>query len=198
MNLTTSKTDHRELVQRMFQAYENLALVDIERALEGNCKLGALILAACFIDYMAKIAGVISGSIGKNKSRDNYIAFVRQYMLSYDAEKLYEDLRCDLVHAYTGLGEYMYVADNSDVHLKMAGSPSKMLVNVEDFISDVKAAFYRFREEVLSDGNKIQLVFSRIKEKRIGFIEEKDILHPLVRDNKNVTQNVTFRASSGN
>ncbi|MFH1010572.1 MAG: hypothetical protein V1784_04990 [bacterium] len=198
MNLDTSDNDPRELVERMFQAYEHRALGDIDHALEGNSRLGALILAACFIDYMAHIAGIISGSIGRDKSKPNYIDFVRKHMSRYDAEKLYEDFRCDLVHAYSGQGRYMYIADRPEVHLREADFPSKTLINVEDFVADVKAAFQRFREEVLSDEDKIQGVFDGIKEKKIGFIEEKDIRYPVVQNKNGVIKTFTYTASVGN
>ena len=53
--------------------------------------------------------------MGVNKK--NYEDFVDEYLPKYDKEKLYKDFRVDLVHAYTGLGDYIYTYANPASHL---------------------------------------------------------------------------------
>jgi hypothetical protein len=121
-------------------ALYDMAFLDIKRSSAGQSKMGAFILASCFIEYMA---GFIAGRETTNK---DYKQFVKDYLPStYDPEKLYSDLRCKLVHNYSEGGSYMFVDAKPALHGQKNGT--KMIINLENFIDDIEAAL----RKVLSD-----------------------------------------------
>ena len=63
-------SEAEKLVEELFHAYENFALGDVDRAMKGQSMLGALVLAACFIDYMANLRGVTIGSMGRGRQQE--------------------------------------------------------------------------------------------------------------------------------
>lgn len=134
----------------------NMALGDIKRAADGKAKMGAFILASCFIDCLA---GFKYGR--KTRGRD-YQSFVKAYLPGYDAVKLYEDLRCKLVHNYTAGADYWFVDGKSSWHLKRINY--KTCINLEDFVSDVENAMCRLLTEIENDGAACGLAKKRLRE----------------------------------
>lgn len=124
------------------------ALGDIKRASDGGSKMGAFILCSCLIDA---VAGFIKGADTKEK---DYEAFVKIYLPSYNPTKLYKDLRCKLVHSYSEGGSYLFVDNRPDLHLKV--NDSKIIINLENFISDIESALAKFNDALL-DHSKTDL-----------------------------------------
>jgi hypothetical protein len=163
-----SEADSHPLVAQLFDSYERFALGDVHLAIKGQSLLGGLVLAACFVDYMAMLHGIVNRTHDKGIGY-NYVAYVKAFMPGYDAEKLYKDFRCDLVHAYTGLGEYVYVDSQPRGHLQTDRSRNKIIMNVQTFVADVESAFHRFRTSVDSDTSKLQALTLAIQNRDIGF-----------------------------
>jgi hypothetical protein len=161
--------ESKNIVEKLFTSYEEFALADIDRAFRGDSLLGALILAACFVDYMAKLAGILSGSTGRSVITKNYKDFVEKYLPKYEKDKLTFDFRGDLVHAYTGLGNYIYTHDHPELHLKIDKGTGKTIINVKDFIQDVKNAFSQFRAIVFSDMKYISRIHEAYNRQEIDY-----------------------------
>ena len=125
-----------EKILKIVQSLTVHALGDIKRASSGGCKLGAFILSSCLIDAMA---GFVKG---QDTIRKDYINFVTRYMPAYDGNKLYYDLRCKLVHSYSVGGSYIFLDAKPEHHMKISGT--KIIINLENFVSDVENALKKF------------------------------------------------------
>ena len=130
---------------------------DIERAsIQGNAKLAGFILGACFIDAMAGFYAGIDQITMKNNSGKRFKDFVRKYMPKYNAKKLYNDLRCGLVHSYAEGGTYVFTdANKAGFHFNTTPQ-GKIILNLEDFLCDLREAYKKLRHDIL-DNNDIFL-----------------------------------------
>ncbi|MGD0767469.1 MAG: hypothetical protein ABSB42_04515 [Tepidisphaeraceae bacterium] len=141
-----------ELIERLDAFLFGWGFKDIGRASKGGSKLGAFILAACFIDAMAGFSAGINRSESKHGSTKRFVEFVAKYLPQYNATKIWEDLRCGLVHAYAEGGSYSFTASNPRVHGMSNGG--KVVLNLEDFLSDVECAYSQLRADILADKNE--------------------------------------------
>ncbi len=116
------------------------ALGDINHASAGGSKMGAFILSSCLID-------AISGfEKGADTTKADYIAFVQKRLPSYDATKLYEDLRCKLVHSYSEGGSYSFVDGKPQLNGNLCGG--KTIINLENFVDDITTALSAFTSDI--------------------------------------------------
>jgi hypothetical protein len=137
---------------------------DIERAsIYGEAKLAGFILGACFIDAMAGFYTGLKRENSKKGSGTRFKEFARKYLLKYDAEKLYGDLRCDLVHSYTEGGTYIFTDAKPDLHLKLTPK-GKIVLNLEDYLVDLKLAYLGLRNDILHDEN----IFIKAKQRYLS------------------------------
>ncbi len=138
MNITDAA-----LIDHIKEHLRDMAFADILRASNGGSKIGAFILGSCFIDYLAGFR------YRKTKTtRAKYIKFVGVYMDSfYVPERLYGDLRCKLVHDYSEGGSYAFVDARSDLH-KTKLKDGRVVINLEDFITDLLAAMQKYFDEL--------------------------------------------------
>ena len=132
-----SKIDKDKFRQLLWRSLHDMAFLDIKRASDGKSKMGAFILASCFIEYLAGFR------YGKETTGHDYKNFVRNYMDYYSPDKLYKDLRCKLVHNYSEGGSYTFVDDRRDLHFKKT-QDKKQILNLENFISDIEAALHTY------------------------------------------------------
>ena len=154
-NMDKAKLNHIKFV------LHDMAFLDIKRASAGQSKMGAFILASCFIEYLA---GFVAG---KETTRKDYKAFVKNYLPQlYNPEMLYRDLRCKLVHNYSEGGSYMFVYAKSDLHGNQVAG--KMVVNLEDFIAGIEVALHKLLAELKNDGIKAKKAEGRFD--KIGLI----------------------------
>ncbi len=125
-------------------ALHDMAFMDIKRAATGNSKMGAFILASCFIEYMAGFA------CGKETRKKDYIDFVSHYLPAmYDSTKLYSDLRCKLVHNYSEGGSYWLTYNQPELHGLQ--EHKRTIINLENFIDDIGNALHRLVHEIETD-----------------------------------------------
>lgn len=142
-------------------ALYNMAFLDIKRASVGKSKMGAFILAGCFIDYMA---GFIAGRETTNK---DYKQFVRDYLPPlYDPEKLYKDLRCKLVHNYSEGGSYVFVDASPKLHGQKING--KLVINLENFIDDLELALRKMLMDL--DTNSVKQKMAVDRYDKIGLL----------------------------
>jgi hypothetical protein len=143
-----------QLVQILDRYLFGWAYKDIERAsIIGSAKLAGFILGACFIDAMASFYAGIDREKAKSKSGARFKEFVKKYLPEYDAEKLWEDLRCGLVHSYAEGGTYVFTDSNkAGFHLNRT-SQGRIILNLEDFCADLRKAYASYRNDILRDND---------------------------------------------
>ena len=135
---------------QIHEGLRDMAFGDISRAIGGQSVMGGFILAACFIDYMA---GFWHGPKEKGeRDGDIYQDFLREFLPMYNAEKLYSDLRCRLVHNYSEGGSFIFAHEFPDRHLTRAEN-GKVYVNLENFVEELRVALDRLLHLVDSDGD---------------------------------------------
>jgi hypothetical protein len=128
------------------------AYMDIERAsVHGTAKLAGFILGACFIDAMASFYAGVDREAAKTKSGVRFKEFVIKYLCQYNADDLWTDLRCGLVHSYAEGGTYVFT-DNNKGGFHLNRTPhGKIVLNLEDFCADLRKAYNVFRNDLLRD-----------------------------------------------
>ena len=153
--MDTAKINHIKFV------LHDMAFLDVKRASAGQSKMGAFILASCFIEYLA---GFVAG---KETSNKDYKAFVKDYLPPlYNPEKLYRDLRCKLVHNYSEGGSYMFAYSKPELHgQEVAG---RTVVNLENFIADLELALHKLFTELDKDAVRAKKAEERFD--KIGLI----------------------------
>lgn len=135
---------------------------DIERAsIFGEAKLAGFILGACFIDALAGFYAGLEKKDAKSGSGKRFKDFTVKYLPQYDAEKLYEDLRCGLVHSYAEGGTYVFTdANKAGFHLNKTPK-GKIILNLEDFLSDLRKAYSDYRNDILTNDDTFQKALKR-------------------------------------
>lgn len=122
-----------DIVQKVKFALSDWALEDLYKASFGGAKMGAFILASCYIDYLSCYY------FNSDSSKGNYINFVNRFLPDYSGKDLYESLRCKLVHNYTEGGKYEFTDDKPHLHFKIS-KRRKIVINLENFLNDLKIA----------------------------------------------------------
>ena len=145
---------NQAIIDHLQFALYDMAFLDIKRASAGNSKIGAFILASCFIEYMAGFV------CGRETRRKDYKDFVRHYLPPvYDPSKLYTDLRCKLVHNYSEGGSYWLKDNQPQLHGQTVNG--RTIINLENFVDDLENAFHRFMKQIQSDPSAKQKAIDR-------------------------------------
>jgi hypothetical protein len=156
----------------------HFALKDIKITKDNSAPMGAFILESCLIDCLAGFRYGMTGS--KRENSDNYIKFVDDYFDGkYKGKRLYEHLRCKLVHNYSEGGSYYFSNDNELEHNKIYDG--KTNIKLEDFLIDLEKAMNKYFSEL---ENSLEL--QKIAKKRMddfSIIEEHLIQGSLVNAN---------------
>jgi hypothetical protein len=161
-----TSTDKQKFIESLWHSLHDMAFLDIQRASNGSSKMGAFILASCYIDYLAGFR------YGKQSKGKDYMNFVRDYFNSkYDPGKLYEDLRCKLVHNYSEGGSYTFTDNHHELH-KTKISDGRIILNLEDFISDIENAMNTYFEELRTNDDRYNLALTRFNKLNILTIFE--------------------------
>lgn len=156
-----------EIITQIKDGLKTMAFLDIKRASAGGAKMGAFILASCFIDYMAGYR------YNQANTGQAYMDFVNDYLpATYDKEKLYKDLRCKLVHNYSEGGSYLFIHGDTSKHGVTVGS--KKVINLENFINDLEVAMDKFFHQIDEDTIIQQKAIDRFNS--ISILEGKTIL----------------------
>lgn len=148
-------TGKEKFIKFLWSSLHDMAFLDIQKASNGGSKMGAFILASCFIDYLAGFR------YGKKTQREDYMNFVREYFGDkYDPDNLYEDLRCKLVHNYSEGGSYTFTDNHPELHKKKIND-GRILLNLEDFVSDIEIALNTYFDELKQDDTRYTLALTR-------------------------------------
>ena len=156
-----------ELLEILDKYLLGWAFGDIERASKGEAKLGASILGACFIDAMAGFYKGIDREEAKWKCGSRFRDFVEKYLPKYEPERLWEDLRCGLVHSYAEGGSYEFTHSRSQSYFTKS-SRGKTILNLEDFLEDLKEAYNKLRKDILDQKDTFDKAMRRYES--MGFM----------------------------
>jgi hypothetical protein len=100
----------------------------------------------------------------KKGSNKRFIEFTQRYLPKYSAEKLWRDLRCGLVHSYAEGGTYVFT-DRNKAGFHFGSTPGgKIILNLEDFAGDLREAYCKLREDILTD----DAIFLRAKQRYLS------------------------------
>ncbi|MDP3769970.1 MAG: hypothetical protein Q8R40_03485 [bacterium] len=139
-----NKITKEDLVKELDSSFQNVALVDIDRALGENTNLAVFILGVCMIDALA---GFYGGKEDKKSGEDGkrFEDFVKQYLPQYEPKDLW-DMRNGLLHSYA-VEKYGFV--NKKRHLHNQPTNEGKFINDENFCDDLKSAYQNFKKDVL-------------------------------------------------
>ncbi len=117
-----------------FEAYVDQQIIaEIQKTIDNEMGAAAYILISCAIDCLA------SFWCGRDSKEKGYRDFIDKFFDGYDADYLYKDLRCRLVHNYT-LGENLIMCwGEANIH-KSLTAEGKTVINLEQFFVDFKQA----------------------------------------------------------
>jgi hypothetical protein len=158
-----------ELVLKMDEPLVKWAMADIKRAaFDGKAKLAGFIFGACLIDAMAGYyMGTTKQTMLKPSPTERFKRFVQQYLTAYNSDDLWKDLRCGLVHSYVDGGAYAFVDNVVGAHFRVHNG--KTVLNLENFLNDIEAAYQSFRADILSDSDRYAKASKRYES--LGIME---------------------------
>jgi len=109
-------------------------------------------------------AGVDKKSV-KVKSGKRFKDFIKKYLPDrYDSNKLWEDLRCGLVHSYAVPETYVFTDANKMGQHFYKTKDRKILLNLEDFLKEIGNAYKSLRRDILKD----KKIFNNAKKRAIS------------------------------
>lgn len=161
-----------QLLEKLDSSFLKIALGDIKRAshIEVNTTLAVFILGSCLIEALA---GFRFGQTRPDQkgSGDRFRKFVKEYLGQYDEKDLWKSLRCGLVHSYAEKGKYIFVNKKPLLHFKKHKN-GRLIVNDENFVKDLEAAYQQFKKSILNDGTIFLNAEKRLKSLGLMVIKE--------------------------
>jgi hypothetical protein len=134
-----------EIIAKVKKTFREWVLGDIQKATKGDAKMGAFILASCFIDYLARYY------VNDKNPEMRYTTFVKKFLKNYKPNDLYHSLRNKFVHHYSEGGKYKFTdKEKAGKHLDIDGN--KCIINLENFINEINNAMESYFSEL--DNNK--------------------------------------------
>jgi hypothetical protein len=140
--------DAETLDRYLEDGFRRVQLADIKRAHECDVRAGTFVLCAAFIDALALAYGHESGATG---DEGKWNVFVGRFFSTETRTALrghFEGFRCMLLHDFSASG-FALTHGHPELHLKVKNGLT--VLNREDFVAEVEAAFERFRAEVISN-----------------------------------------------
>lgn len=132
----------------------------------------AFIWLICAIDWLA---GYLYGGPTDNVNRASYIRFINEYFpkQKYDAQSMYEKLRCGLVHMYTIKdNRYALTHRRPEFHLYL-GDGGLEVINLEDFYADWSFAKNSYFDAVERNSVLLEKAYNRHQSGFLGLIPIK-------------------------
>jgi len=130
-----------------FEAYFDQQIIgEIQKATDNKMGAAAYILISCAIDCLASFWR------GRDSTGEIYKEFIDEFFDGYDANYLYKDLRCKLVHNYT-VGENLIMCwGEANIH-KRHTNEGKIIINLEQFLEDFRRAKSLYFARLRQDGD---------------------------------------------
>jgi len=136
-----------QIIDQIIHSFSKYNLRDIEEINKNQLDftIAEFILCSCLIDQLSGFR------YNTNKVGKRYRQFVKDYLPSYNHNELYEDLRNKLVHNYS-VGSF-YGLTRKATHLHLQKVNGVTLLNLENFISDLKSALDKYILELKKDSD---------------------------------------------
>jgi hypothetical protein len=137
-----------EIIGQIINSFSNFNLrdiIEINNHEKLEFTIAEFILCSCFIDQLSGFR-YNTDKVGKR-----YRQFVKDYLPNYNSTELYEDLRNKLVHNYS-VGSF-YGLTRKAAHLHLQNVNGVTHLNLENFISDLKAALDKYILELTKDSD---------------------------------------------
>jgi hypothetical protein len=146
-------------LERFRESFGDWALGDVKKAHAGGAKVGAFILAAHFIDALARL------SKKKGDGKAAWDEFVPAFLPAYagEAAKLYRFYRGKLSHQYS-LRDFRLVDGEDYRHRHWALENGDRVLHLESFIEDLERAWSHFSEKLDQDAQFRERVLERARE----------------------------------
>jgi hypothetical protein len=143
-----TRNDDETLDRYIEEGFRGLQLADIKHANDNDVRMGTFALCAAFIDALAQTYA----HQGETASdREKWKGFVERFFTGDARVALrgkYKGFRCLLLHNFSASG-LAFTQRRPELHLKVANGLT--VLNREDFVAEVEAAFERFCAEVNAD-----------------------------------------------
>jgi hypothetical protein len=168
--------------QEVAQLKESLgdwALGDVRKALTGGAKIGSFLLAAHFIDVLARLGRTRSD--GKAAWDEFIPAFLPGYAVY--AEKLYRGYRGMLAHSYSVDG-FRFVDTEAYRRRHLTEENGERVLHLETFIEDLDSAWAAFVRRVEEDSDFRQRVLVRTRQAPLVTLLQGETGHASVAHNK--------------
>jgi hypothetical protein len=136
--------DDETLDRYLEEGFRGLQLADIKHANDGGVRMGTFALCAAFIDALA----LTYGHGGETSDRAKWDTFVERFFTGEARTALrgkYKGFRCLLLHNFSASG-LAFTQQHPELHLKVTNGLT--VLNREDFVAEVEAAFETFCVEV--------------------------------------------------
>lgn len=147
----------KDLINRIKFSLTQLAFTDIKRASAGGAKMGAFILASCFIDYLAGFY------YGHKSKKEDYINFINKHLRRYDGGKIYYSVRNGLVHNYSVERDFIFSENRDDGPHLGKHKNGKIILNLDEFIKDIENAMNKYFNALEHDNNLKLKAINRFK-----------------------------------
>lgn len=148
--------------------FDKWVMEPIDRLVISQDALIGFIFMSCAIDYLASF---LWGSSRSGQIGTSYKKFIDDYFPKdrYDAQGLYDSLRCGLVHMFTIKDKkYSLTHNHPELHLK-TDSTGKTTLNAGNFRDDLVAAKNKYFDEVEKRADLLEKVTLRFI--RDGFLD---------------------------
>lgn len=136
-------------IEELISSFGQYAFCDIRYNIENKNEskpIAAFILCSCLIDQLA----AYTYNHGKKENSKYYKKFIQEYLPSYKPLRLYNDLRCLLVHNYS-ISEYLALSTEELIPDNDGNSISATNITAKKLFNDLVTAFEKFSKELRSN-----------------------------------------------
>lgn len=137
--------------------FEERIVSEIRSTIEAGLEMAPYILISCAIDFLTTFW------VGGDSSGTRYQDFVATFFDGYDAENLYAEIRCRMVHNLTVGQRAIICWDEPDVH-KCTTADGTVVLNLEQFFADFLGAKTRYFEALRASPDLVERQIRRFNE----------------------------------
>jgi hypothetical protein len=151
--------DEQQEVTRLKESLGGWALGDVKKALDGGAKVGSFLLAAHFIDVLARL------STTQGNAKAAWDEFVPAFMPDYAnySEGLYRGFRGVLSHSYS-IDGFRLVDTEAFRPRHLTVERGERVVHLESFIESLDVAWAEFVNRVENDDDFRERVLGRTRQ----------------------------------
>ncbi len=149
-----------QIIGEIETALRGYNLGDIKKVCEYKMTIAGFILCSCLIDHISgfRYKRKINANGRVKESRKRYIDFVNAYMneYGYDGAKFYDQLRCQVVHAYTSSdsGFAFDLMHTSEQVQQIWEQPvDRKRLDLDTFVNQLEQVLDKYLNEIKADND---------------------------------------------